>query len=462
MTNDDSVSASDTPRNVMDRMAALCRERNFNAADAIGDAAIRRFPEDRDVWLQYAMVALQRPDAPAAAARFEAMRARFPDFAPAYTFGALALRHANRVDDAEQLLVPAMSAFPREQRCFTEYAYCASHRGTDRNETIRRWQMVEQRFPECPEAYWMLAHQFHYDGSLEQAEAVIDKGFTRCPNDPRVLWQWALNATRRHAWEEAARRWDIAKARYPDSVEINDGIAEMRLSADLLRTEDIDAAAAVLARPSEAPKDGALGELLLRFESLGDNCEFGIVQRTAGVEPLGLLRWANINAAKLTKMLNTELAGVGEPQNTRLDANQFGEYSLVDPRYFGMHTFINIGLETPEKLLPKMLRRLRFLKDKLIQDLTGAEKIFVHKSGNSQLTQDEMRMLLAAIRRYGNGTLFCVQHPPEADKDMRVEAIGDGLIVGYLSKLTTNPLAARQYAADCYELARGAMRLAGG
>ncbi len=34
-----------------------------------------------------------------------------------------------------------------------------------------------------------------------------------------------------------------------------------------------------------------LQDLMLQFESLGQNCEFGLVQRRAGADPLGLLRF---------------------------------------------------------------------------------------------------------------------------------------------------------------------------
>src|SRR5262249_18303641 len=37
-----------------------------------------------------------------------------------------------------------------------------------------------------------------------------------------------------------------------------------------------------------------LDELMLQFRSPGDDCEFGLVQRAAGVEPPGLLRFAGI------------------------------------------------------------------------------------------------------------------------------------------------------------------------
>ena len=42
-----------------------------------------------------------------------------------------------------------------------------------------------------------------------------------------------------------------------------------------------------------------LPTLLNSFESLGDNCEFGFVQRKFGTEPAGLLRWAIASPAAL-------------------------------------------------------------------------------------------------------------------------------------------------------------------
>src|SRR5690242_4928537 len=46
------------------------------------------------------------------------------------------------------------------------------------------------------------------------------------------------------------------------------------------------------AQSAAGPGSGGLGQLLRKFESLGDNCEFGLVQRKAGIEPVYLLRFA--------------------------------------------------------------------------------------------------------------------------------------------------------------------------
>ena len=54
-------------------------------------------------------------------------------------------------------------------------------------------------------------------------------------------------------------------------------------------------------------------DLVLRFESLGDNCELGLVQRAAGVEPLGLLRFADSSLDRLVRLLDARADGIAEP-----------------------------------------------------------------------------------------------------------------------------------------------------
>ena len=48
-------------------------------------------------------------------------------------------------------------------------------------------------------------------------------------------------------------------------------------------------------------------ELVLHFESIGDNCELGLVQRRAGAEPLGLLRFAGAPLRSFLRALAADL-----------------------------------------------------------------------------------------------------------------------------------------------------------
>lgn len=52
-----------------------------------------------------------------------------------------------------------------------------------------------------------------------------------------------------------------------------------------------EAALAETERSSLQRTDMLPSELVARFESLGDNCEFGLVQRHFGAEPVGVFRF---------------------------------------------------------------------------------------------------------------------------------------------------------------------------
>ena len=54
-------------------------------------------------------------------------------------------------------------------------------------------------------------------------------------------------------------------------------------------------------------------DLMLRFESLGQNCEFGLVQRRCGSEPLGLLRFASTPLPHLLAAFEGGFEGLGGP-----------------------------------------------------------------------------------------------------------------------------------------------------
>src|SRR5436305_104536 len=97
--------------------------------------------------------------------------------------------------------------------------------------------------------------------------------------------------------------WVIERLPTPPSG-IEYDIATVRMAMEI-DSVDVETAAKVAAvqpsavhlRARAARLDGPTGspsfhDLATRFESLGDNCEFGILQRLEGAEPLGLLRWA--------------------------------------------------------------------------------------------------------------------------------------------------------------------------
>src|SRR3954447_2564614 len=89
-------------------------------------------------------------------------------------------------------------------------------------------------------------------------------------------------------------------------------------------------------------------ELVLRFESIGDNCELGLVQRLAGAEPLGLLRFAGAPLRNVLRALDARLEGIGDPRHIRIQAEN-GEYMVKLTRYdFYYHAHVSVGDMSPE------------------------------------------------------------------------------------------------------------------
>ena len=185
----------------------------------------------------------------------------------------------------------------------------------------------------------------------------------------------------------------------------------MLVLSELGRFEDASLLASNSAKHDT--NDPELVELMFDLKSLGDNCEFGVVQRYYGAEPLGLLRFTSTPSKLLIAALNNGFAGVGDPENTTLITHQ-GDYVSGDKRYhMVMHTFIpDIGDDRNKRLL-SVCRRIRFLREKLLQDLKDAEKIFVY-SCREVLNESEIRELRSALLRYGDNRLLFVKSATES------------------------------------------------
>src|SRR5205823_14570023 len=178
-----------------------------------------------------------------------------------------------------------------------------------------------------------------------------------------------------------------------------------------------------------------LHELMMQFESLGENCEFGLVQRRCGAEPLGLLRFASAPLPVLLAGLRARFEGVGEPDQIeiRVSGNR-QEYLVIDRRYgFLYHPWVLVGEADPEDIRRREEKRLPFLKRKLVEDLTEGRKIFVYR-GMRRLPQPLVLRLVAAMREYGPTTLLWVELQDDEHPAGTVELLTTGLLKGYIDR----------------------------
>jgi hypothetical protein len=190
---------------------------------------------------------------------------------------------------------------------------------------------------------------------------------------------------------------------------------------------------------SSAETDIPIRELMLGFENLGDNCEFGIVQRRCGAEPLGLFRFSATKIAALSGGVDNGFAGIADRDNLLLQLNDSvlegpQEYLFHQTKY-GLiyHTFVFKGQMSFDALFSREQRKLAFLHGKFLEDLADARKIFVLKQ-NVALEESAVVPLWHALRRHGPNTLLWVVPADPAHQAGTVEVRCDGLLKGYIDR----------------------------
>lgn len=175
-------------------------------------------------------------------------------------------------------------------------------------------------------------------------------------------------------------------------------------------------------------------ELVLKFESLGDNCELGLVQRRVGVEPLGMFRFAGAPLRHMLRAMDARFEGMADPDHVRVQPEN-GEYMIKLTKYdFIYHADVKVGQADPDLLRKQQVRTVSFLTRKLIDDLENPTKIMVFRQ-NEPLLANDLADLRIALAAYGPATLLWVQaarpgHPPGS-----AVRIDDRCIVGYVTRL---------------------------
>lgn len=192
--------------------------------------------------------------------------------------------------------------------------------------------------------------------------------------------------------------------------------------------------------PEEAEgRTGLLPEdLLLQFEPLGETRALANLQAAFGVARHGLLRTSSLRLIDLVRGLDARFAGLGDP--ARLRQRPFGDdgdvVEITDAQtnlsFLAERT---LGDSTPDLLLARQSRRLKFLREQLMYDVSVADKIFVYHRAPRQeaLSEASMLPLLIALRQHGPCTLLFVTPEDQAHPSGTVEWIFPGLLHGYIN-----------------------------
>ena len=241
------------------------------------------------------------------------------------------------------------------------------------------------------------------------------------------------------------REWVQVMFRHPDAAKPSDvsGVPDNREIAIAFEAVSFFRRVEPPSGPPEAyavagdddPEMLPVDRLMMRFESLGENCEFGLAQRRCGAEPLGLLRFASAPLPTLLAGLRARFEGMGalDQIDVQVSANH-QEYLVVDKAFgFLYHPWVLVGEADPADIRRREEKRLLFLRRKLIEDLEEARKIFVYR-GMQRLPQPLVLRLVAAMRSYGATTLLWVELADEAHPAGTAEWAASGLIRGHIDR----------------------------
>ncbi len=151
--------------------------------------------------------------------------------------------------------------------------------------------------------------------------------------------------------------------------------------------------------------------LMFQFESIGHNCEFGLVQRILKAEPLGLLRFGGIPPADLLRGLDCGFDGIDDPAQIAFDTEVNegrDEYVVRADRYaMRFHSFVSVADTPHAEMLHKMAVHLSFLRRMFEEKLRGGETIFVlHHAACGSVAQ--VRPFLNVLRSWGPTALLFV------------------------------------------------------
>lgn len=203
-------------------------------------------------------------------------------------------------------------------------------------------------------------------------------------------------------------------------------------------------------------------QLVQNFESLGDNCEFGLVQRFSGVEPLGLLRFAGSSLDALIEGLDTDFSAYGVAGDLELWTDANGVTYCRSVRYgFPYIVSDSSGLETADAILRRETAKLAYLKRRMLEDLAAGEKILVRK-GDTCDHRDNARRLQGALRRHGPAILLYVVASDSETKPGRVSRETGGYLLGRLRRFAPYERAGAIELGDWLQLCANAHALSRG
>lgn len=414
------------------------------------ESAVERFPNDPIVAHYYAEVPVDVPKErqwDLALLRYCNLHRKFPDFAAGYVGHVTLLIRSGDSEGAEKLAATSLEALRESGQhveLTLEYANILERRG----EVERAMMTISALTSDQPNSvlpYVALSALLSRSARFDEAEAVCQRAIDRFKFRAPPLAEYARVAAQRGNIDAALERWCRAASLVPRDKVIARELFLTRLA--ITESGDQSSITTSLRALGNEQRRGSISNIMMQFESLGGpgggGCEFGLVQRNFGAEPIGLLRWASLSTKNLIAALDSRLDGIGSSDQTMLVPPEIAsgntEYLVRDTRFkIRMHTFSKEGEIAPGKLRQQWCARLKFLARKLITDLETSKKIFLYRPGVF-LTAAEINQLNSAMRRYGDNFLLLIQTEDASHRNGTVEFVSPHLMIGYIDRLNWEP-----------------------
>jgi hypothetical protein len=175
--------------------------------------------------------------------------------------------------------------------------------------------------------------------------------------------------------------------------------------------------------------------LMASFESLGNICDFGLLQRALGADLLGLLRFGGVDIRGLVRGILDKFSSLATagPSDVRVEISDVNDYFVIEKHYgIGWHTLLAPNQASPEQIAPREVSRLPLLRRKFAETIDEAHKTFIlHRPEG--LLRAQVDAVVEALRLQSDCAVLWVEK--DNSRAGEVEALSSYLMKGYLDNL---------------------------
>ena len=422
---------------------------DFSLADRRLIRGRLKFPHNRSIALEYAIrpsrAALEqrtRKGVKRSLRRLRRVVELFPNLGAAYGALGEVLCIDGNTAEAEAILAPRVQKPGRTLREAIAWARIAEIEG-EAARARERFRRVTRWFPNDPTGFECLAVAAARNGNRVVAMEAVTRASAIAPLAFGPEYAAAKVLELLGDLPAAVERLQRLMVRFPHvphlrhtAYGLQERLAEQRQELTVAHRGEVAEQGA--ADPHENPE---LSTLMMSFQALGGTgmgCEFGLVQRHHGAEPLGLLRWVSIALGPLIEGLKTGFEGLGTEDDLVIEKvwnSSDYEYVLGSRRYpLRIHTFLYAKDIKQDRLRAQMVRRMAFLRRNFLEDLKAGRHIFVRKQQKPLPSITELVALRDAVQSHGPSSVLLVLKESPRHPSGTVEVKLPGLMIGYVDR----------------------------